>query len=89
MTIVLRCNLCGSYDAEWIYGERPGFGALALCPKHKAELIAEKERHDREISRLRTINYEQHEPKLSYEYSMRDRKYKWMRKNNEGNKSEI
>ena len=55
----LRCNVCGSYGAEWIHGERPGWGALALCPKHKAELIAEKNRHAKEMNRLRSINFEQ------------------------------
>ena len=55
----LRCNLCGSYGAEWLLGERPHWGALALCPKHKAELIAEKDRHEKEMKKLRTINFEQ------------------------------
>lgn len=55
----IRCNLCGSYGAEWVRGERPGWGSLALCPKCKAELIAEKDRHAKEMSRLRTINFEQ------------------------------
>lgn len=55
----IRCNLCGSYPAEWVRGERPGWGSLALCPQHKAELIAEKDRHANEMKRLRTINFEQ------------------------------
>lgn len=55
----LRCNLCGSYGAEWVRGERPNWGSLALCSIHKAELIAEKNRHADEMNRLRIINFEQ------------------------------
>ena len=55
----LRCNYCGEYPAEWIRGERPGWGALALCLNHKKELMAEHEIHNAELRRLRTINFEQ------------------------------
>lgn len=55
----LRCNLCGSHGAEWFVGQRPGWGSLALCPEHAAELKKELERHDAEMRRLRTINFEQ------------------------------
>lgn len=55
----LRCNLCGCYGAKWVHGERPGWGALALCPKHAAELSAEHDRHEKEMRRFRCINYEQ------------------------------
>lgn len=45
-----RCNLCGSYyGAEWVRGERPNWGSLALCSIHKAELIAKKNRHANEM----------------------------------------
>ena len=59
----IRCNLCGTYGAEWIRGERPGWGALALCPAHKAELLRERYRHGKEMKRLRTINFEQRNEK--------------------------
>ena len=55
----LRCNLCGSYGALWINEARPGWGALALCPEHKQEWHDEQIRHSKEVSRLRTINFEQ------------------------------
>lgn len=55
----LRCNLCGSYGARWLTGERPGWGSLALCEHHAHELHVEKQRHDKEMRRLRTINFEQ------------------------------
>ena len=55
----LRCNLCGEHPAEWLLGERPGWGALALCAEHLAELREEQRRHREAMSRLRTINFEQ------------------------------
>ncbi len=58
----IRCNLCGSYGANWIHRTpcaRPGWGSLSLCPEHEAEYIAEETRHAAEMRRLRTINYEQ------------------------------
>ena len=55
----LRCNLCGAHPAEWIRNERPGWGSLALCPKHAEKLRNEKYRHEKEMKRLRTINFEQ------------------------------
>jgi hypothetical protein len=55
----IRCNLCGSYGAEWHLGERLGWGALALCPEHSKELCEEYRRHRYKLSRLRTINFEQ------------------------------
>lgn len=58
----IRCNLCGSYGADWLSSERPGWGSLALCPEHAVELQAEKNRHDAEMRRLRTINFEQEIP---------------------------
>jgi hypothetical protein len=56
----VRCNLCGSYGASWLDPwSRPGWGCLCLCEVHKAEWEAEMSRHSIEISRLRTINFEQ------------------------------
>ena len=55
----LRCNLCGEHPADWIPDQRPGWGALALCDQHKAELASELTRHSEEMKRLRTINFEQ------------------------------
>lgn len=55
----IRCNLCGEYPAGWITAARPGWGDLALCPDHAVEYKDEVMRHDREIRRLRTINFEQ------------------------------
>lgn len=55
----LRCNRCGLYGARWLAGERPGFGALALCDPHAAELLAENRRHTAMLAELRAVNYEQ------------------------------
>ncbi len=55
----LRCNLCGSYGADWHSNERPGWGDLALCPTHGKDLTDENRRHDTAIAELRRINYEQ------------------------------
>lgn len=55
----LRCNFCGEHPAKWIGNERPGWGSLCLCDKHAKELSVEKERHEKEMRRLRTINFEQ------------------------------
>lgn len=55
----LRCNLCGEHPADWLDGHRPGWGSLALCPEHAAELRAEVKRHDDAMQRLRVINFEQ------------------------------
>ncbi|HTF53636.1 MAG TPA: hypothetical protein VK735_39840 [Pseudonocardia sp.] len=60
----VRCNRCGSYGAEWLDGERPGRGALALCAPHKLELRAERERHAKRIAELRAVKYEQDEERL-------------------------
>lgn len=58
----IRCNLCGSYGAIWVPGQRSGWGSLCLCPTHRGELEAELHRHDAEMARLRTINFEQRVP---------------------------
>lgn len=55
----IRCNRCGSYGAIWIPGERPGWGALALCPRHQAQLSAIKARHRAELAAARQVNFEQ------------------------------
>jgi hypothetical protein len=55
----LRCNRCGGYGASWIPGMRPGWGSLALCYPHKAELVAEQGRHARAMQRLTAVNFEQ------------------------------
>lgn len=55
----IRCNRCGSYGADWLPGERPGYGSLALCPTHAAELRAEHARHREALSLLRRVNFEQ------------------------------
>jgi hypothetical protein len=55
----LRCNNCGGYGATWIPGMRPGWGALALCYPHKAELEATQRRHAQELAVLTAINFEQ------------------------------
>ena len=59
----IRCNLCGNYGADWISEQRPNWGCLALCEVHKNELQNEIKRHNNEMSRLRTINFEQDIPK--------------------------
>lgn len=56
----LRCNSCGGYGAVWVPEARPGWGSLALCWPHKAELEAMQQRHASELKTLTTINYEQH-----------------------------
>jgi hypothetical protein len=55
----LRCNRCGSFGATWLEGERPGWGALALCPPHGADLKAEHVRHASALLLLREVSYEQ------------------------------
>jgi hypothetical protein len=55
----IRCNLCGSYGASWLMKARPGWGALALCPTHREEYLAELARHDKAIATLSVINFEQ------------------------------
>lgn len=55
----LRCNRCGGYGASWIPGMRPGWGALALCYPHKGELVAEENRHAREMRKLTAVKFEQ------------------------------
>lgn len=62
----LRCNRCGSYGATWTKtDERPGWGALALCPPHKQELADEHQRHAAALRRLRLVNFEQPPPQPS------------------------
>jgi len=58
----LRCNRCGSYGAEWLPRERPGWGSLAACPTHAAEIREEHERHDSTMRELRKINFHQDPP---------------------------
>lgn len=79
----IRCNRCGTFGATWtdnaVRTERPGWGALALCPPHKRELEEEHERHAAALRRLREVNYEQPlreagkepepEPERSWAYS--------------------
>lgn len=55
----LRCNRCGTFGATWVEGERPGWGSLALCPADADELGEEHARHDRALTELRAVNYEQ------------------------------
>jgi hypothetical protein len=55
----LRCNRCGSYGAQWIPGERPGWGSLALCLQHAEELREEMDRHSRALIMLRQVNFHQ------------------------------
>lgn len=54
----LQCNRCGGYGASWIPGMRPGWRALALCYPHKAELVAEQNRHARAMEKLTAVNFE-------------------------------
>lgn len=55
----LCCNRCGTFGAEWLPSERPGWGSLALCPPHAEELRAEHERHRAALAELRAVRYEQ------------------------------
>lgn len=55
----IRCNRCGTYGATWRVGERPGWGALALCDPHWDELAAEHRRHAEALRWLRAVNFEQ------------------------------
>lgn len=55
----LRCNLCGTFGAGWVPGQRPGWGALAMCPTHRQDLDDELRRHEYAIGELRRINFEQ------------------------------
>jgi hypothetical protein len=55
----LRCNHCGLYGAAWIPKMRPGWGSLALCYPHKAELEATQRRHAEELRALTAVRYEQ------------------------------
>lgn len=55
----LRCNRCGSYGADWMPNERPGWGCLALCPPHKRELVDEHVRHKLALEVLRRVDFEQ------------------------------
>ena len=57
----LRCNRCGTYGASWLVEERPGWGALALCPPHADELRAEYARHEEALRVLREVKFEQGE----------------------------
>lgn len=58
----LRCNRCGMWGAMWWQGQRPGWGALAVCDPHGAELEAELIRHDQALTVLRAVNFEQPHP---------------------------
>lgn len=55
----LRCNRCGGYGAQWIPEMRPGWGALALCNPHAAELSAAEHRHADEMRELTAVRFEQ------------------------------
>ncbi len=56
----IRCNHCGSYGADWTRdGARPGWGELALCPRHMGEYAAMKERHREELECFRRVRFEQ------------------------------
>jgi hypothetical protein len=59
----LRCNRCGTYGATWtdssVRDERPGWGALALCPPHKRELADEHRSHAYRLAKLRQVNFHQ------------------------------
>jgi hypothetical protein len=43
----------------WVPWERPGWGALALCPTHRQDLADEHGRHLAALAELRQVNYEQ------------------------------
>lgn len=67
----LRCNRCGGYGANWIPGMRPGWGALALCRPHQAELTAEERRHADAMRELTAVRFEQDPTKpVSYAYDL-------------------
>jgi hypothetical protein len=55
----LRCNRCGGYGADWIPKMRPGWGSLALCAPHAAELTAEQNRHALALRDLTVVRFEQ------------------------------
>lgn len=55
----IRCNVCGCYGAAWLPNARPGWGALALCPEHKADLMSLAVRHWTETRPYFRIAYEQ------------------------------
>lgn len=54
----IRCNVCGNYGAKWIYGARPGWGALALCPEHEKEYNEMVYRHKEEIKNFTDVKFE-------------------------------
>jgi len=58
----LRCNRCGSFGANWIPNEQPGWRALALCPDDASELTEEHQRHIEALLALRAVNFEQPAP---------------------------
>lgn len=76
----MRCNLCGEHPANWIANQRPGWGSLALCPTHEAELRAELARHNQALQRLRKINFEQLLQSEVHERVKRFRKSQKLRK---------
>jgi hypothetical protein len=55
----IGCNRCGAYGARWLPKERPGWGALALCPPHEKELRAEQYKHKLALDELRAVRFEQ------------------------------
>jgi hypothetical protein len=61
----LRCNRCGRWGADWVDGQRPGWGALALCDPHAVELADELRRHERALAELRRVVFEQPTPAVT------------------------
>lgn len=57
----LRCNVCGTYGATWMPGERPGwrYGNLAACPTDKVAFEAEYRRRATALAELREVRFEQ------------------------------
>lgn len=62
----LRCNLCGSYGAGWVPKGRPGWGSLALCPRHETEYRAVMLLSDSLLARFRQVKYRQPIPRYQY-----------------------
>jgi hypothetical protein len=61
----LRCNRCGLWGALWYADQRPGWGALALCGPHAAELRQELQRHLLVLRVLREVRFEQPLPRTT------------------------
>lgn len=55
----IRCNVCGSFGADWIPDLRPGWGALAACPSCAALIEREQKRHRDAMAQLAAVRFEQ------------------------------